>query len=172
MTLNANDSHFVENIDRLDLISTKNNDIVFMFYVPNGFQTENDIFNANQTQFQCNPVYREFVLSLGSLVYTNPLGFYWSDIQHELIFVSPVNMPDSNEENPSPMINLIKEDNEALRQMLFDQKDIDNLNAYQFFRANTGCDIKLVILYMENYNDLDRLPLSEFLICFEIFVFF
>ena len=161
MSLNTNDANFIENIEKLDLISTKNNDVVFLFYVPNGFKTEGDIFAANQTQFQTNQTYRDFVLSLGSLVYTNPLGFYWSDIQHELIFVSPTTMPKTDEENPSSMINLVKEDHEVLRQMLFDHNDIDNDAAHQFFRSNTGCDIKLIVFYLENYNDLDRLPLSK-----------
>lgn len=71
MSLNENSKDFIDYLEKLDMISTKNNDIVVVFYIPKGFADETEIFQANMQQFKSNSPFKDFMCSLGNVIDCN-----------------------------------------------------------------------------------------------------
>ena len=71
MALNENSKEFTDYLEKLDMISTKNNDLVVMFYIPKGFTDESEIFQANMQQFKANSPFKDFMCSLGNVIDCN-----------------------------------------------------------------------------------------------------
>lgn len=65
MALNSNSQGFIEQLIKLDMVSSKNNDFVMVLYIPRGFSDENEIFQANMQQYMSNNTYKDFLNSLG-----------------------------------------------------------------------------------------------------------
>lgn len=68
MALNENSSDFIDHLEKLDMISTKNNDFAIICYIPKGFVDESEIFQANQQQYRTNVAFKEFMSSLGNVI--------------------------------------------------------------------------------------------------------
>ena len=60
--------------------------------------------------------------------------------------------------------NVLKEDNETLRKKLLKYSlngDSENDKIKSYLLNNTGCDIKVLVLWMESMEDFNRLPISR-----------
>lgn len=91
------------------------------------------------------------------LYYFSANLLYWTDISHELLFINPTNGGSTQ----LTLLDLIKEDNDSLRKILLQANQSDNCanhRAKSFLMNNIGCDIKLMVLWLENMEDFDRLP--------------
>ncbi len=59
------------------------------------------------------------------------------------------------------LTDLVREDNESLRRVLLQANQSDNCANHRtksYLMNNVGCDIKLMVLWLESMEDFDRLP--------------
>ncbi|KAH7646338.1 hypothetical protein HUG17_1876 [Dermatophagoides farinae] len=194
LTLNNNSQSFIEQLLKLDLISNRINDMVMIFYVPKDFAKEEDIFAANFQQYYSNTPFKYFLTSLGNEISceTNICSsiFYWNDVLHELIFITPTKQYElqrtheyqiKNENQQTVSLNtFISENNDTIRTMFLQRSQQQHSttspnNGYaettrnhspnerikEFLFMNNGCDIKVFILWIEKMDDFDRLPFNK-----------
>lgn len=108
---------------------------------------------------QCNECLCSFGFATNEIVSSHSANLlYWTDISHELLFINPTN---GSSKQQLTLRDLIKEDNESLRRVLLQANQSDNCANHRtksYLMNNVGCDIKLIVLWLESMEDFDRLP--------------
>ncbi|KAH9516778.1 hypothetical protein DERF_007497 [Dermatophagoides farinae] len=151
-------------------------------------------FRCQFQQYYSNTPFKYFLTSLGNEISceTNICSsiFYWNDVLHELIFITPTKQYElqrtheyqiKNENQQTVSLNtFISENNDTIRTMFLQRSQQQHSttspnNGYaettrnhspnerikEFLFMNNGCDIKVFILWIEKMDDFDRLPFNK-----------
>jgi hypothetical protein len=217
IALNNKSPEFVSNLKILDSISNRTSDSVFVYYVRQGVKSADEILADNKQQIVSNTHFREFVLSLGTIIdvrthsgwtghvatawkvvtdntsakehdknYTfdgKRHALYWADVSHELVFLLPSTfspMSDDSIDNSSldgdykqravsdlhadaRSVSSLSDDGSNPSKAISENESTRSSLRRKFRNQllhNIGCDVKVLIFWMESTDDHYDLPIS------------
>ncbi|CAG2108652.1 unnamed protein product, partial [Medioppia subpectinata] len=221
IALNSKSADFVSNLKTLDSISNRTSDSVFVYYVRQGVKSADEILADNKQQFASNAHFREFVLSLGSIIdvrthsgwtghvstawktVTDTTGakehdknyvfdgkkhaLYWADVSHELVFLLPSGFTALNDEpldntsldgdykqravsdahSDARSVSSLSDDGTISSKTLVENESTRSSLRRKFrnhLLHNIGCDVKVLIFWMESTDDHYELPINNLLL--------
>ncbi|CAG2161455.1 unnamed protein product [Oppiella nova] len=221
IALNNKSPEFVSNLKILDSISNRTSDSVFVYYVRQGVKSADEILADNKQQIVSNTHFREFVLSLGTIIdvrthsgwtghvatawrvvtdntsakehdknYTfdgKRHALYWADVSHELVFLLPSTfspMSDDSIDNSSldgdykqravsdlhadaRSVSSLSDDGSNPSKAISENESTRSSLRRKFRNQllhNIGCDVKVLIFWMESTDDHYDLPINNLLL--------
>lgn len=214
IALNSKTTDFVTNLKSLDSISNRTSDTMFVFYTKTGLRSADDILAANKHQIMSNNNFRDFVLSLGSVIdVTSHTGWtghmstawrvlddgplrndeqhsldgkrhalYWADVNHELVFILPTSFPSTDDSadncslesehrlrvdmhSDARSVSSLSDDGSTQSKIVSENESTRSSLRKKFKNQmlhNIGCDVKVLIFWMESCDDIFDLPISQF----------
>ena len=216
IALNSKNQDFITNLKSLDSISNRTSDTMFVYYTKTGLRSADDILAANRQQIVSKTQFREFVLSLGSVIdvmthsgWTGHVStawrvidesyhreddqhlfdgkrhaLYWADVSHELVFILPSTFPSADDladncsiesehklkadvHSDARSVSSLSDDGSNHSKIVSENESTRSSLRRKFKNQllhNIGCDVKVLIFWMESFDDIYDLPISKFFI--------